>query len=293
MLKIILPSLLLVAVFSGCAFAQQVPAAITTDPAPDKDFPAATESPDIVSHGARMNAVFFIASGRGPHPVALLLHGFPGNEKNLDIAYTLRRAGWNVLFPHYRGAWGSAGNFSFSNSIEDTQAAIAFLRDPANAEKFRTDPHRIVLIGHSMGGFMAVNAAAHDPEITALCMISAWNIGAEMREPMNQRRKELFDGASSRLAGTTPQGLLDEAKANMAHWDYVDWASLLKSRPVLVIESHDGTVADNKVFAERLRKAGATQLTETYFETDHAYADHRIALQTAILNWLQSLPPPK
>ena len=60
-----------------------------------------------------------------------------------------------------------------------------------------------------------------------------------------------------------------------------------------MIESHDGTVADNKVFAERLRKIGATQLTETYFETDHAYADHRIALQTAILNWLQSLPPAK
>jgi pimeloyl-ACP methyl ester carboxylesterase len=293
MLKIISSLLLLFAAFSGCAFAQQVPAAITTDPAPDKDFPAATEAPDIVSHGARLNAVFFIASGRGPHPVVLLLHGFPGNEKNLDVAYSLRRAGWNVLFPHYRGAWGSAGSFSFSGSIEDTQAAVAFLRDPENAKKFRTDPHRIVLIGHSMGGFMAANAAAHDPDITALCMISAWNIGAEMREPMNQRRKELFDGASSRLAGTTPQGLLDEAKANMAHWDYVDWAPLLKSRPVLVIESHDGTVADNKVFAETLRKTGSTQLTETYFETDHAYADHRIALQTAILNWLQSLAPPK
>jgi len=275
------------------AFAQQIPAAITADPAPDKDFPASTEAPDIMSHGARSNAVFFLASGKGPHPVVLLLHGFPGNEKNLDVAYALRRAGWNVLFPHYRGAWGSAGSFSFSNAIEDTQTFVAFLRDPENAEKFRTDSTRIVLIGHSMGGFMAANIGAHDPGISAVCMISAWNIGAEMREPMNPKRQELFWGASLRLAGTTPQGLLDEAKANMAHWDYVDWVPLLKSRPVFVVESHDGTVADNKVFAAALRKVGSTQVTEQYFETDHGYADHRIALQIAILNWLQTLGPAK
>ena len=37
----------------------------------------------------------------------LLLHGFPGNEKNLDLAQDLRADGFNVLFFHYRGAWGS------------------------------------------------------------------------------------------------------------------------------------------------------------------------------------------
>ena len=268
----------------------QVLAAITSDPVPDKQFPAATEAPDIYSQGSRLNAVFFIASGRGPHPVVLLLHGFPGNEKNLDLAYTLRRAGWNVLFPHYRGAWGSGGNFSFANAIDDTRALVSFLRDPENAKKFRSDRGRIVVIGHSMGGFLAANVGAHDPSISATCMISAWNIGAEMREPMNQRRIDLFTGASLRLAGTTPEGLLNEAKTNAPSWDYVGWVPLLKSRPVLVIESHDGTVADNKVFADRLRKAGSTQVTEQYFETDHSYADHRIALQTTILNWLSSLP---
>ena len=25
----------------------------------------------------------------------LMLHGFPGNEKNLDLEYSIRRAGWN------------------------------------------------------------------------------------------------------------------------------------------------------------------------------------------------------
>src|ERR1700683_5025148 len=60
--------------------AQQIPAAITTDPARDKDFPASIEAPYIITHGARVNAVFYLASGAGPHPVVLLLHGLPGHE---------------------------------------------------------------------------------------------------------------------------------------------------------------------------------------------------------------------
>jgi pimeloyl-ACP methyl ester carboxylesterase len=144
MSKIIFPLLLLFAAFSGVASAQQIPAAITTDPAPDKDFPAATESPDILSHGTRLNAVFFIASGRGPHPVVLLLHGFPGNEKNLDIAYTLRRAGWDVLFPHYRGAWGSAGSFSLFQLHRRHASRHRFSARPREREEISHGfpPHR-------------------------------------------------------------------------------------------------------------------------------------------------------
>src|ERR1700737_1036299 len=48
-------------------------------------FSAAVEAPDIHSHGARVNAVFYLASGAGPPPVVLLLHGFPGNEQNMDL----------------------------------------------------------------------------------------------------------------------------------------------------------------------------------------------------------------
>ena len=147
--------------------AQQIPA-IAQDPPPDEEFPASTEAPDIPSHGARLNAIFYLASGRGPNPVVLLMHGFPGNEQNMDLAYAIRRVGWNVLVPHYRGSWGSQGAFSFANSIEDTQSAIQFLREAENVKKYRIDPKRIVLIGHSMGGFMVAYATANDSQILGL-----------------------------------------------------------------------------------------------------------------------------
>src|SRR5215472_3787493 len=147
--------------------AAQTPAAITTDPAPDKANPAAMQSFQLPSHGALLNAIVYVAAGPGPHPVVILLHGFPGNEKNLDLAQSIRRAGWDVLFFNYRGSWGSLGAFSFTHAIEDTQSAIAYLRDPANAAKLRSDPKYIVLVGHSMGGMIAANVAATDPDIRA------------------------------------------------------------------------------------------------------------------------------
>jgi uncharacterized protein len=275
--------------FTFTTRAQSLPAALTTDPPRDKDFPAAMEAPDIISHNTRLNAVFYLASGAGPHPVVLLLHGFPGNEQNMDLAYAIRRAGWNVLIPHYRGSWGSDGKFSFSNAIEDTQSAIAFLRDPDNAKKYRTDPTKIAIVGHSMGGFLGLYATSHDQAILGMAAISAWNLGPSAARPDTPARANSFHDASPRLTGTTPEGMLNEAKQNAAKWNYIDWAGNLKSRPIFVVESSDGNVPDNHALFEALQKAGDTHAAEIHMDTDHGYNDHRIALQTAVLNWLETL----
>src|ERR1700735_2715339 len=154
------------------AQSQRVTAAISSDPAPDKANPASMATVQVPSHGALLNGLVYVAAGAGPHPVVVLLHGFPGNEKNLDLAQSIRRAGWNVLYFNYRGSWGSPSDFSFTHCIEDVQSAIAYLRDPANAKKLRVDSTPLVLIGHSMGGFMTIQGAANDPAIKAIATIS-------------------------------------------------------------------------------------------------------------------------
>ena len=102
-----LRSLALSAALLTTSLAAQAQSAIDQDPAPDKANPAALQTFQLPSHGALLNALVYVASGAGPHPVVLLLHGFPGNEKNLDLAQTLRRAGYDVLFFNYRGSWGA------------------------------------------------------------------------------------------------------------------------------------------------------------------------------------------
>ena len=281
-------------------FAQKLPSAITVDPAPDTAYPAAMETFQIPSHGAMLNALAYVAEGAGPHPVVLLLHGFPGNEKNLDLAQAIRRDGWDVVYFDYRGSWGSPGDFSFTHSIEDTQSAIAYLRDAAHAKKLRSDPAYIVLIGHSMGGFMARYAGAQDPAIKAVGLISAADMGvdkvqslkpAQEKEATARLAARLADEGMAPLAGCTPESLAKEVIANAAAWNIPALAPKFTTRPVLVVTSDDGLAPSNDAFVEALHKAGATDITTVHLTTDHSYSDQRIALEKAVLEALEFLRP--
>jgi uncharacterized protein len=287
-MKVLLSFALALGSFTAVA---QVPAAITTDPPSDKTSPASMEQIVIPSHGAKMNGLVYLAAGAEAHPTVILLHGFPGYEQNLDLAQSIRRAGWNVIFFHYRGSWGSQGAFSFGNAIEDTQAAIAWTRDPQNEKKFRIDGTKIVLIGHSMGGFMA-SAAGRDPKVIAVAMIAAWNIGAEAKNAKDPAKAKAFlQEDIEPLSGCTADSLYTEMTAHKDDWDYNSFVPQLKNRPVLVVSTNDNLRAANDAFVAAMKSAGATRMTTVHFATDHGLNDQRIALQAAVLDWLKGLNP--
>jgi pimeloyl-ACP methyl ester carboxylesterase len=278
--------------------ASDITHALDQDPAPDKLHPAAIETFQLPSHGAQLNALMYVAAGAGAHPTVILLHGFPGNEKNLDLAQTLRRAGYNVLFFNYRGSWGSPGAFSFTHCIEDVNSAIAWLRDPANATRLRVDSASLILIGHSMGGFLARYVGAQDPAIKAVALISAADVAVDTLEsiPAAHRShavdpiaKSLADEGMAPLAGCSPKSLAEELVANADAWNVPALAPKLASRPIIVITSDDGLAPSNDAFVAALHKAGGTHVTALHLATDHSYSDHRIALETSILDWLATL----
>ena len=282
---------------ASAVVAQPIPSAVLSDPPPDKVFPAEMDVVAIPSHGSTMHGVLYLASGAGPHPTLLLMHGFPGNEQNLDLAQSVRRAGWNVLTFHYRGSWGSEGAFSFGHALEDADSAIAFLRDLAHAKQYRVDLLRIAIAGHSMGGLMAAHAAANDQSIFAVALISAWNIGGEAGalKSDSDRAQEVkaFAESMESLTGCTPETLVADALAHQTEWNFIAYANALANRPLLFITSDDGNAPDSEALAAAVRKAGGKKVTQVHFPTDHPYSDHRIALEAAVIRWLETLDSAK
>lgn len=97
-----MPMIALIAALA-LAGADGIPPAIYTDPVPDSAHPATMEVLHIPSGGVEINGVAYLAAGPGPHSTIIIMHGLPENEKNLDLAQAVRRAGWNAVTFNYRG----------------------------------------------------------------------------------------------------------------------------------------------------------------------------------------------
>src|SRR5580658_3886588 len=249
--------------FAGVAVpparAEAPPDAVIGDPPKDSAHPARLEPLQIMSHGAAMNAVFYMASGAGPHPTVLLLHGLPGNEQNLDLAQAIRRAGWNTLTLHYRGSWGSAGRYSLVHCIEDSRAAVAFLRDPKVIQQYGLEPGRIVVMGHSLGGFLAAKLGAEDPLLGGIGLLAAWDVGHDgpiMSKWSKAKLEEEFTDMPGRVVGATAQSLVAEAAAHAKDWSLEAFAPGLAGHRVLVVTAHDGGRESGRKLVATLKDNG-------------------------------------
>ena len=281
---------------AGGASAQVVsrtpPPAISTEPAPDKAYPARLEVAHIPTGGVKVNGIVLVASGPGPHPTVVLFHGLPGNERNLDLAQAIRRAGWNVLAANYRGSWGSPGSYRFAQDLEDAKAFLAFVRDPANAKTYGFDPRRIALVGHSLGGWVTAETAAADPDLLGAVMISAGDMGllGTLAKVNPKAAAQFLDDSRESLADVTGETMAAELAPHAQEWSFAAVAPRLAGRRLMVLYSNDFVKAHSEGLIAALAKAGGTQFLTAYEDTDHSWSDKRLVLESLVINYLQSLP---
>jgi len=235
-------------------------------------FEAGLDGVTFTSEGCKLLGGFYKAGGEGQRPTAVLAHGTPGVEKHLDIAYGLRDLGWNCLYFHFRGSWGSEGSFSFTGLADDTRAAVEWvLKQPS------VDRDRIALIGGSMGGHAGLLLGAADPRIRALVGISplveprAWELP-----------KDMADHFATMLNGVTSRDLLRQWKDVQPLSDRL---RSLGSRPLLLVTGDKDDLFPPSHYTGLVTGLPNLQWVRTE-EGDHAFSTCRPWLVRTVTDWL-------
>jgi pimeloyl-ACP methyl ester carboxylesterase len=287
----LLAAILALSALPAAARPAALPAAIFTDPPADAAHPPRMEVLHIPSGGMEINGVAYLAGGAGRHPTVILLHGLPGNEKNLDLAQAIRRAGWSVVTFNYRGSWGSPGTFSFEGNLVDAKAVLAYVRDPANAAKLGIDTHELVMVGHSMGGWVTALTAAQDPGLAGAALISAADMGGQGAVPAAKPIVvKSMAGNMESLAGTSPEKMADEIIGFSPRLSFTaEVAKGLAGKPLLVLTSDDGLAPNAERLAKAVQEAGGRSVIVRHEATDHSWSGRRIVLEAAVISWLQGL----
>ena len=121
-----------------------------------------------VAYGADPNQFLEVRLPRTtePHSALLNIHGGYWRAKN-DLAHaghlceTLRAAGVATFNTEYRRV-GNAGG-GWPGTFEDIRSAYRLVQQAHS--RFHLDPNRLVVMGHSAGGQLALCLAAHEPSV--------------------------------------------------------------------------------------------------------------------------------
>lgn len=240
-------------------------------------------------------ANFYVAGGEGNHPTVIICHGIPGNEQNQDLAQEFRRRGFNAMIFHYSGSWGSTGDYSLQNDLDDTEAILDFI---LNDETYHCDKEKIYCVGHSLGGFVCGNVSAKRSEIKASTLLMACDIGGlptimEKNPEMEQVLKDSFNDWVRWLTNVTGDELLLEAKTNSEQYSLVSKADVLVNKPLLVINGSLDiyTPKEDHVqpLIDKIKELGGTKLKEVVYETDHSANDYRLELCDTVVSFFEAL----
>lgn len=234
------------------------------------------------SDGCRLLGTLFLTLDESPKPTALLLHGLPGIEKNYDLAHALRTHGWNSAIVHYRGCWGSEGAYRFDTIPTDVHAALDAL---CSGRYPQVDSGRIVLIGHSLGGWVAVLAAAEDTRAKAVAVYATVASPRLLQFSADEADAEFTPW----LHGITSESLVAQWNALGDELDPLEQVSRLAPRPLLVL--HGGadpvvSASDAEALFERARDPKELVIAP---DAGHAWSWHRQELRSRLLEWLSGL----
>ena len=235
---------------------------------------------NIPSSGSLLQGFIYTANGAQKHGLLVLLHGFPGNERNLDVAQIARSRGWDVVYFDYRGSWGSQGKFSFKNCVEDVVNVVAYCK--RNAGMFNIDTTNIVLFGHSMGGFVCLKAMTYLPGVKKGFALSTWDIGGDVKMFKGNITKIEANTGKYFVLNANQQELFQPVIDDPTYFDLEGAASALANKQIIMLDEHH----QNKVVADALNAANKASFDYEVWDADHGFSNTRISMIKKVLAFI-------
>ncbi len=179
-------------------------------------------------------------------PCVIFFHGFAGFARFDDIAQALCRSGCVVLIVHHRGAWGSQGKYSITNCIQDAAGLIKHVKTAEFTGKYRTNADFVYLVGHSMGGNTALNAAAQTPGVKGIVLLAPCDIGTMTKQMTKSgMRTFLIDNGLEVLKTDGFEAVYNDLAGNASRYSFPNAAAKLKNTSVLLITGQLDTCISN------------------------------------------------
>ena len=251
----------------------------------DKTYPAGSTELFITSANKQLAGMIYRPNGNKKHPTLLLLHGFPGNERNLDLAQVVRAHEWNVIYFNYRGSWGSQGKFSFKNCVEDVGNVVAFCNKYQDSLKI--DTSNIVLFGHSMGGWVCLKALEQLPQIKKGFALSTWNIYNDLKNFKSE--KQLIELAKNPtiftnyfVLNSTTVDILLPAFKEISYYKLVISAKSSNDKQIIILDEYER----NKEIADSIEEKHLSFFNYQVWETDHGFTNKRVSLMNKLISLL-------
>ncbi|MFO0572511.1 MAG: alpha/beta hydrolase [Polyangia bacterium] len=161
-------------------------------PAPARGGSAADPTPEPATGAPAGSGLRGAAGSRG---TVVIVHGYCEHRgRYRHVAEHLNRSGYDVLVGDLRGHGGSEGERGFVWRFSDySDDVAAFLREAAqvfadknkdgNKEGGAEPAQRPILLGHSMGGLVALQFALANPKALRALVLSSPFLGLKLRVP--------------------------------------------------------------------------------------------------------------
>lgn len=248
----------------------------------------------IISGGCHLYGYMLTPDKRykAPYPTVIMSHGFPGYTTNNDLEHALMRMGCVVIHMNHRGAWGSEGNYLFTNLKDDLIAIAKWAHNKAIAEQYHIDVDNIFFVGHSMGGMTVLNATKELPFIKGVVAMAAYDIGGAFRFHLEKDLFLMIETEGQVLKMNSASEVYENALEHHHELAICNNYEKLLEHNVFLIEAKYDTIAPPQQMLRPLAKKleeESQHFSYKVIQGNHSFIGQRMELTKLVGEWIEKI----